>query len=381
MAIRTTYYSVAGIGIAIEGDGKYADAFREYFKSEEKVALEEISLRLRIENDPDKVLIPARYYSLSGKIAFNNSYYYVKKKNFVYSVQNLFNREKPVVLKLCYTGKNYLKNLIAAIIGSNNVGVYCNKDRFVDSIMNYEVFLYIFAVLLMRADIKKIFVHCGIAKYMGKAIVLAGTSGCGKTSTLLSLLQRKGYKYIADDFGILGSDGNAYYMQKKMAVYQSDAKYKNPDVIKALKKLPIREFVNWRFFSFMARNPRYRFIPQQLFGENRIAKKGKIDTIIYMSRISQNASASRQIIKKEELCTKIRHASFRELKELSEILNNIRAVGDENIRNAYPAIEELEREYEQVILEILSNTKIGMLEVPLRVNPDDIADMLLQTAE
>lgn len=67
MAIRTTYYSVAGIGIAIEGDGKYADAFREYFKSEEKVALEEISLRLRIENDPDKVLIPQDIIRFQGK--------------------------------------------------------------------------------------------------------------------------------------------------------------------------------------------------------------------------------------------------------------------------------------------------------------------------
>lgn len=377
MEVKVTYYDIAGIGITIEGNGEYAEAFREYFKSEEKSILErETLLRIRIENNPDQVMIPAKYYSLSATIAFNDSDYYVKKKDFVYSVSNLFDQKKPVILKLCYTRKNSLKNKALTFMRPNNVGVCKKQNKFVDSIMNYEVFLYIFAVLLMRRG--KIFVHCGIVEHINQAFVLAGTSGCGKTSTLLSFLQKRDFKYIADDFGILGNDGNVYYMQKKTAVYQSDAKYKNPDVMKALKKLPFRHRIHWGIFRLMKMNPRYRFIPQQLFGEERVAKKGKAAVIVYMSRIPQNASISRQDIKMEELCIKLRNASFRELRELSEILYNIRAVGDENTRNAYPAVSQLEKVYDEVLMKALSDKAIGVLEVPLKVNPDDIAETLLE---
>lgn len=380
MEVKTTCYEIAGIGITIEGNGEYAEAFRDYFKSEEKSILDENPLlRICIENSPDEIMIPAKYYSLSATIAFNDSDYYVKKKDFVYSVSNLFDKEKQVVLKLCYTRKNSMKNRALTFMRPNNVGVCKKQNKFVDSIMNYEVFLYIFAVLLMRRG--KIFVHCGIVEHLNKAIVLAGTGGCGKTSTLFSFLQNKDFKYIAEDFGILGDDGNVYYMQKKMAVYQSDAKYKNPDVMKALKKLPFRHRMHWGLFRLMKMNPRYRFIPQQLFGEDRVAKKGKTDIIVYMSRIPQNASVSKQDIKIEELCTKIRNASFRELRELIEILYNIRAVGDENTRKAYPAVSELEKEYDEVLKQVLSNKVTGVLEVPLKVNPDDIAEILYQMYE
>ena len=66
---------------------------------------------------------------------------------------------------------------------------------------------------------------------------------------------------------------------------------------------------------------------------------------------------------------------------MSEILYNIRAVGDENTRMAYPAVSELEKEYDEVLKQALSNKVTGVLEVPLKVNPDDIAEILHQMYE
>lgn len=130
-------------------------------------------------------------------------------------------------------------------------------------------------VLLMRRN--KVFVYCGIAENAGKAFVLCGTSGCGKSSALLDSLQKDGFKYLADDFGIVGKDGRAY----------------------------------------------------------------------------------------------------RELKQLSEILNNIRAVGDAEIRNSYPEPAQLEVRYEQLLREGLTGKNIGLLEVPLKADPREIVDAML----
>ena len=369
--VNIKYYQIAGINMSIQGEGIYAESLRSYFQTEEiQTPSESVLLKVVVENDPAKVTVPAKYYSLSGKIAFNSTAYCVQEQGYVYSVSNLFGATEPVVLRICCTKKKNLRNQIRALISPHSVGLGRVQDRFVDSVMNYSCFLYIFAVLLMRQD--KAFVHCGIFENEGNAFVMCGTGGCGKTSTLLDALQGDGIKYLAEDFGILGKDGKAYYMPKRMAIYQSDAKYKNPDVIKGLKKLPLTYRAHWKFFELCKRNPRYRFAPMELFGEERVAREGKLHKVVYMSRVQQNMGLTYEDIDIGELCTKIRHASFRELKQLSEILNNIRAVGDAEIRTFYPELTLLEMRYEQLLKEILTGRNIGWLQVPLKANPEEI---------
>lgn len=370
------YYDISGVGISVRGQGKYADAFMSYFKPQEVPILKnEPLLEVFFEDTPDRVSIPVSYYSLSGKIAFNEEEFFVKKKDFLYSVSNLFQPEKTVILKLCCTRRTSLKNWVLNLAHSNNVGVTRSEDKFVDSIMNYEVFWYIFAILLMRQ--KKVFVHSGIVDNDGKAIVIGGTGGCGKTSTLLAFLQNKRFKYVAEDFGIMGSNGITYYTPKKIAIYQSDAKYKNPDVVSALKRINLKHQLLWNFFRVLGMNPRFRFTPEQLFNNERIIKESEIDCIIYMSRVSEG-DISKVNVSDIELCTKLRYASFRELKELSEILSNIRAVGDINIRNAYPDISELGEEYEKILLNIIGEHRICWLKVPLKIEPQKIIDYILK---
>ena len=373
------YYQIAGINMSIQGKGAYTEALQNYFQTEEvSVPSDSVLLSVIVEDDPAKVAISAKYYSLSGKISFDNTAYCVQEQGFVYSVLNLFHDTEPVVLRVCCTAKKNLSSQIGAFINPHGVGLRCIEDRFIDSIMNYSCFFYIFPVLLMRRN--KVFVHCGIVENLGNAFVMCGTGGCGKTSTLMEFLSKEGYKYLAEDFGILSKDGRAYFMPKKMAIYQSDAKYKNPDVIKGLKKLPLTYRAHWKFFELCKRNPRYRFAPKELLGEERVAKEGMLNKVIYVSRVRENMLMTYSSINMAELCTKIRHASFRELKQLSEILNNIRAVGDAEIRNSYPELAQLEAKYEQLLKESLTGKSIGLLEVPLKANPRNIVDAMLDKA-
>ena len=200
------YYQIAGINMSIQGEGIYAESLRSYFQTEEnQTPPESVLLQVVVENDPAKVTVPAKYYSLSGKIAFNSTAYCVQEKGYVYSVSNLFSATEPVVLRICCTKKKNLRNQIRALRNPHCVGLGRAQDRFADSVMNYACFLYIFPVLLMRQD--KIFIHCGIFENAGSAYVMCGTSGCGKTSALMDVLQKNGFKYLADDFGILGGGG------------------------------------------------------------------------------------------------------------------------------------------------------------------------------
>lgn len=375
MIDNVRYYNIAGVNISIKGERKYTDAFGNYFQTEEVYDGNGFtSLSIIIMKDPADVGIQADFYSLSGKISFNDSEYCVKKPNLIYSVSNLFSDKETTVLRLCYTGKKAIKTKIGALLLPNNIGINNSEDELVDSVMNYEVFWYIFAIILMKQ--RKIFLHSSMIERNGDVLVLAGTGGCGKTSTLLDLMEKEGYRYLAEDFGVLGCDGIAYYTPKKMAIYQSDAKFRNPDVMKALKALPYWQQVQWKLLIALGKNPRYRFAPQQLFCDSRIVRKGKIKAIVYMSRIC-GASVTKTEISQLSLCRKIRHASFRELKELGEILNNIRAVGDENVRDFYPDFSQIENKYEQILTEILAGKDLGILNVPLKTSPKEITNNIM----
>ncbi len=76
-------YRIADIGIAIKGAGKFADAFRKYFRSEEIVQLEgKAQLEIWIEDKSNKVKIKEKIYSLLGTIAFTLRNKFTRYLNF-----------------------------------------------------------------------------------------------------------------------------------------------------------------------------------------------------------------------------------------------------------------------------------------------------------
>lgn len=371
-----TFYKVADIIVSIEGNNVYAEALRKYFINEEihqDECVEQFLIRVNEPiNDSD---FEPEYYSLSGTIAFNAIEYRVRKSNFIYRVKNLFDNSKTTVLNINWTRKATVGHYLINHMRAKNIGVYSNADKFVDSIMNYEVFLYIFAMILMKYN--KVFVHSAIVEYKGDAIVITGTSGCGKTSTLLQFLEKQECKYISEDFSIIDDNGNVYFTPKKMAVYQSDAKYKNKNVLKALKGMTVIEKFYWNIFKIMGQNPRHRFDPHEFFGVDKISKVSKVKKVIYMSR-KENTEINKCELSEKEIVEKISYASFRELRELYEVLYNIRAVGDEKIREAYPPLEHIQTNYKTILEKALKNGKTGLLEVPLKISPIEIVSRLAE---
>lgn len=367
-----TFYNVSDVMIAIEGDNQYAAALRKYFETEQINRSEgaEEQFLISISEFADESDFCPEYYSLSGKIAFNSNEYRIKKKNYVYRVKNLFDKNKPTILSINRTKKASVRKYITGYMNPMSVGVYKSADKFVNSIMNYEIFWYIFAMVLMKYD--KIFVHSGMATYKEKAIVLAGTSGCGKTSTLLQFLDLPEGRYIAEDFGILGGKGTAYFNPKKAAIYQSDAKYKNKNILHALNGMKFREKFFWNAFKAAGANPRCRFSPYEIFHESKICKSAEVGIVVYMTR-SNGSEVKKYKIDEKQMAEKITLSSFRELREFYDILYNIRAVGDEKIRDAYPALEKIEDDYKKILEQVLKQRKLCMLEVPLKVRPEEIA--------
>lgn len=83
-----------------------------------------------------------------------------------------------------------------------------------------------------------VFVHSGVVEWQGKAILIPGRSGQGKT-TLVSELIRIGAGYMSDEFAILDQDGMVHPFDRDLAVRSSELGFQKiaPDNFGARKQL------------------------------------------------------------------------------------------------------------------------------------------------
>lgn len=368
--MKKKYYQVANLVFTISGsDEGFYNALANYFSDKEiKEHSTKPMLDIIVSRDLKytKDFIPD-YYSLSGKIAFNHSSFSIKKKWCRYVVSDLFNQNSPTRVVFEPKSCSWLYSQ-AVKIGSAGVGNHNKYDLFVNDIAGYNCLWYIFAITLMKYG--QLFVHCGMMSKEtdNEGIILTGTGGCGKTSIMMELITNSGYRYMAEDFGIVDKSGNLYDMQKKAAIYQSDVKWGNRYLKAAITKLKYTQRIEWMLKKYAKRNPRHYFKPSELFGEE-ISHKAHLKKVFFLKRTNIGSEITCKSLSSNQVAEQTKTASFREIKEIYEILGNIRAVGGDNYYNDYPSVYELEKRYKDILIEGLNNVECYELVVPSDLTP------------
>jgi hypothetical protein len=210
-----------------------------------------------------------------------------------------------------------------------------------------------------------------------KGIVLSGTGGCGKTSTMMELISNgSGYHYISEDFGIICSEGRIYDMQKKAAIYSTDVKWGNPILVNAVNSMPHSQKCEWSLKKRFGKIPVHHFSPRELFKDN-IVSSAQLEKVFYLSRVMNDGNVSVISSDYKEIAERIKTASFRELKELYEILCNIRAVGGRDYWTSYPSIQDLEQWYLSILEPILEKVPCYELKLPYNAKPQDTVEQII----
>lgn len=374
------YYRIADELIVVRGtkNNKYFEHLCNYF-SDKRVERPDGNVCMKInvfeENMNNEHFTPD-VYSLSGKISFNHTSYQIKGSQYTYIVKNLFEKKEVTNVTIIPKNNNYLRlKRTASVFVGPVVASYNKFEKFVTNITSYECLWYLLAITLMKYN--KIFVHSGMAAKNGKGMILTGTSGCGKTSGMMELITNEEYKYVSEDFGILSGDGIIYDMQKKSCIYQSDVKWGNMYLKNAYHGLPLFLKSQWKLKSLIGLNPAHYFKPIEIFGNN-ISKESELSSVFILQRVPRDDKVSCTAISKEEMAKRMMTAAFREIKELFEILTNIRAAGGGDYFNSYPDICELEKEYVLIALSAINNANCYQLSIPMGLAPSTITNELLK---
>src|SRR5437867_5211182 len=68
---------------------------------------------------------------------------------------------------------------------------------------------------------RRLFVHAGVIGWRGRAIVIPGRSGSGKTS-LVAALVRAGATYYSDEFAVFDEQGRVYPYARPLSIREDD---------------------------------------------------------------------------------------------------------------------------------------------------------------
>lgn len=303
-----------------------------------------------------------QYYSSSIKLSDNG---YMKENTyFKYSVNNLLGDQVVICIYPKQNSKNlkwYIKNIVNLIRGIKL------NELIMDTFFSYQIFWGIFAIALLKKDMA--FIHCGCIDFNGDGIMFVGTGGCGKTSTSFKLLEDKRYKYVTEDFGIIDKNGNAYFNPKHMAIYESDIKHGQKDLVNYKKSImnKYKKFT-WNISEKLGRNPRIKVSPKLVLGNSRITNVTKLKDVYFFAR-KKCDNIEQCNISKEEFIERALNAAFRELTPIHEILSHPRSVIGKN--ESFIKFEELKQRYREIYKMCFEKIDVKLYYLPKNVNPKE----------
>ena len=330
--------------------------------AEELGAIEVGENNINISINFDKINLDYKVTS-GNNCKFNkDGFFYKSLYPLKYQITNLFN-DDTTKIDIEFVYKNIKAKLQSFLYGKNNL----EKN----TILSYSLFWYVLQLELLK--INKTFLHAGIFSKDGEAIAITGTGGSGKTSSLFKVLEDKKYKYLAEDFGIIGKDIKTYYNPKPLSIYETDIKF-NPKILnKTYDFLDSKQKILWDIqVKYLKRDPIIKVNPKKLLNE-QIEEQALLKKVLYYLR-TDTRSIKINNISKEELAERSLNVALREFKIFFEIftLLNANKKSDYNFLTVNDIIKNMRNLY----IDIFSKTENYLIEIPFKETPDNIVNFL-----
>jgi hypothetical protein len=238
--------------------------------------------------------------------------------------------------------------------------------------LSYALLWFVVHVRLLRRGVTS--VHAGIAELETGAVAIAGTGGSGKTSLLFSLLERDGARYLAEDFGILASDGAVHLSPKAISIYSSDLHSGSIGLSRYVASRPVPQRAKWLVHRRLLRTtPMVKAPVGAILPPERIGTHAPLRQVLWLIRTAGSGIRARDA-SADELAERATNVAWREHKRLLELVRMIRANAADSTQ--VPTVESLTAETRSTLRAGLVEAERQVVEVPAAAGPDEILDAL-----
>lgn len=238
--------------------------------------------------------------------------------------------------------------------------------------LSYALLWFVVHVRLLAHDATS--VHAGVAELPSGAVAIAGTGGSGKTSLLFSLLERDGARYLAEDFGILGSDGIAHLSPKAISIYSSDLHSGSVGLSRYVATRRASQRAKWLVHRRLLRTtPMVKAPVAAILPPERVGTRAPLQHLLWLIRTARPGVRARDA-SADELAERLTNVAWREHKRLLELVRMIRANADDATQ--VPTVEALTEQTRSILRSGLADAARHVVEVPATAGPDEILDAL-----
>ena len=367
-------FQIGPIGLNLQGTGKEIDLIQNEFYPVQTSANSSPDIKLQIGREQEFPIYNPTHLSGKSLMTFSRNTFFVGySKTSNYRVNNAFANDSAMEVFIdCH--KNILRKKMRRLLHQYTWPLYPEETiKEYSTTLNYSLFWYIYHLALLKKDAA--FIHGGVLARKGKAVIFTGTGGCGKTSITLELMEDQRWSYLAEDYGVLDSNGVAHYVPKSISLYASDIAWRRRFTDELLNRLPTWDRIRWRVATrLLKRNPMIKANPLELFGKDRLQKTARIATVIYLSRETRHRIQLNSL-PLTEIVRRSLEASSRELKTLSEILLLIHSNAPTDY--CYPSVEALMEKTRKIYHRAFKDASLNILHVPHTAPPDEVTNYLI----
>lgn len=300
------------------------------------------------------------YSSAKEHMTFNEDTFFYDQP-VPYLCKNLFN-DQPCELIILDRKNKPIKTKIRNLAGTK----INSKIE-----LSYSLFWLVIQVLLVYKGYS--FIHAGVFSKNNKALAFMGTGGSGKTSNMFNYLSKPEYKYLAEDFGIINTEGMVELSSKTLSIYDSDVK-SDTSLLKDLNKhLQLKEKLKWSLIKRANRNPMVKLPVRAFFDKEKIAGPAYLSKAFYIIRCDDE-KPSISSLEIDELAERMVNVTFREMKKLTELLNLINA-NSPNEYN-YPTVELLRAKTRSIYLKAFEKSDLYLLKLPFKCGSKEVEEFL-----
>lgn len=364
-------FKLGPLNIDIKAPGSWIPLFKNEFEIRD-VGTPDLVIEL-FESEAQSSFTPTHY---AGKetLSFNENTIRVNTNAFyAYELQDAFSKDNITHLRIFIKKTGLLRSLFRILKQTLSVQ-YSNKKKFIiGQVFTYECIWSVIALCLLKKDAA--FIHAGIVENAGKAIVMSGTGGCGKTSGIINFVESKNCNYLSEDFGIVSQEGTTYYCQKSISLYDSDVAFGVEIGKDSLSRLSLINKLKWKFLTkILSINPIIKVNPAYYVSEIKVGES-KVGVAIYLTRQNIDRISVEDLTSKE-FARRSALASMRELKPFVEILKLVNANSPDDFQHWDDS--ELQQFLIRMFESAFGNLNCYKVKIPLRVKPDAVTDEVLE---
>lgn len=208
-------------------------------------------------------------------------------------------------------------------------------------------------------------IHCSAIERDGKVILLGGTGGVGKTSTLIELSKESKYRFVCDDILVINkNDAFANYAYPKIYAYNTVGD--NELEKKVLRDDNLIGKFQWKYYSKCnLSRVRRRINPQKLYGIGDTQEYG-IDSYIILNRGNYGEISMEKIT-----AEKAADLTLNVIKAEYHLINNYLYWHEYNssLMKIKPlfTLNEIFQKWENVYRSNFNNVKCYVMNVPLNI--------------